>query len=135
MVVDRNKQLKLLSNLIEVEVKENDFLKIVETLTRVGVSSAIKNELYQSCNILHKAGRYWILHFKHLMMLDGLTVTISEQDIERYETICLLLEQWGLTRIIEKSKIKCAINLKIIKIVPFKDKQNWTLIPKFTIGK
>jgi hypothetical protein len=128
-------QLKILELLVEVQIDADKFLTIVETLTRIGVSSARENNLYPSTHILHKGGRYWILHFKHLMQLDGLPTDITEQDLSRYFTICQLLEQWGLVSILDKSKINSIIDLKLIKIVPFKDKSKWKIIPKFTIAK
>ena len=133
--MEKCQQLAILEELVEVDVKDNDFLKVVETLTRIGVSSSFENKLYPSCHILHKGGRYWITHFKHMLMLDGLTVDITEQDLARYFTICSLLAQWGLVRIIDPTLIVKSLDLKLIKIVPFKDKENWIIIPKFTINK
>lgn len=133
--MDAKNQLQILETLVEVSLKENDFLKVVETLTRIGVSSSRENKLFPSTHILHKGGRYWVLHFKHLMQLDGLPTDITEQDLSRYYTICQLLDQWGLVNILDKSKINSIIDLKLIKIVPYKDKANWQIIPKFTIAK
>lgn len=133
--VEKSKQLEILANLVEVEIKENDFLKIVETLTRIGIASTKEDTLYQSCHILHKSGKYYILHFKHLLTLDGLKVNITEEDVRRYETICLLLEQWQLIKIINTSIIHSKIDLRLIKIVTYKDKLDWKLERKFTIGK
>jgi hypothetical protein len=133
--VDAKNQLEILNRLVEVSVEEQDFLKVCETLTRIGVSSSKENTLYQSCHILHKTGRYWILHFKHLLQLDDLEVDISEQDTERYFTICKLLAQWGLVVVLYPDRLYGNINLKLIKIVPYKDKLDWLFVPKFTINK
>lgn len=133
--MDARNQLEILNKLVEVSVEEQNFLKIVETLTRIGVSSSIENKLYQSCHILHKTGRYFILHFKHLLQLDDLVVDITETDVQRYHTICSLLAQWGLVKILYPDRIYSNINLKLIKIVPYKDKNDWIFVPKFTINK
>jgi|TARA_R110000744_G_scaffold37705_1_gene86231 hypothetical protein len=113
----------------------DDFLKIKETLTRIGLSSRKENKLYQSCHILHKRGRYAIMHFKELFELDGLESDISDSDIGRRNTIATLLEEWGLLKItdtLEDDDPK--INVKQIKILPYKDKDDWELIPKYHIG-
>ena len=133
--MEKWEQLEILEGLVEVKVSENDFLKVVETLNRIGVSSSYEKKLYPSCHILHKGGSYWILHFKHLLMLDDLPVDITEQDLARYYTICLLLQQWGLVRIINMETIRGSLDLKLIKIIPFKDKHEWTICPKFTMNK
>jgi hypothetical protein len=121
-----------------VEIKlesEDDFLKVKETLTRMGVSSRKEKKLYQSCHILHKRGRYAILHFKELFELDGLDSNISNNDIGRRNTIANLLEEWELLNIIEpveddEPKVKVCQ----IKIISYKDKEEWELIPKYHIG-
>ena len=113
----------------------DDFLKIKETLTRIGLSSRKEKKLYQSCHILHKRGRYAIMHFKELFELDGLESDISDSDIGRRNTIATLLEEWGLLKItdtLEDDDPK--INVKQIKILPYKDKDDWELIPKYHIG-
>lgn len=124
-------------DLLEVKlVKEDDFLKIKETLTRIGVSSKTENKLWQSCHILHKKGKYYIVHFKELFLLDGLSSSIDENDIARRNTIAKLLEEWGLLEIVDQKKVDAAIaGINQIKIIPFKEKQNWELIPKYHIGK
>jgi hypothetical protein len=124
-------------DLLEVTLsKEDDFLKIKETLTRIGVSSKTENKLWQSCHILHKKGKYYIVHFKELFLLDGLSSSIDENDIARRNTIAKLLEEWGLLNIIDQKKVDESIaGINQIKIIPFKEKQNWQLIPKYHIGK
>jgi hypothetical protein len=122
-----------------VEVKLNDpenFLKIKETLTRMGVSSKNQNKLYQSCHILHKRGRYAILHFKELLALDGLESDADETDIGRRNVITALLAEWGLLDIIDKAKASDPIiSIKQLKIIPHKEKAEWQLIPKYHVGK
>lgn len=133
--MDASDQLQFLEPLIEVGISKDNFLKIVETLTRIGISSANEKKLYPSCHILHKASRYFIVHFKHLMALDELPVNITDSDIYRYHTICLLLQQWKLLEIISPEKIQAPANLKLIKIIPFNQKDSWEIIPKFQISK
>lgn len=122
--------------MLEISLNEpDDFLKVKETLTRIGIASKKEhNTLYQSCHILHKQGRYFILHFKELFSLDGKPSTINEEDISRRNTIATLLEDWGLINIVDKAKISGASSLKQIKIIPFKSKHEWTLEPKYKIG-
>lgn len=124
-------------DLLEVTIaKEDDFLKIKETLTRIGVSSKTENKLWQSCHILHKKGKYYIVHFKELFLLDGLSSSLDENDVARRNTIAKLLEEWGLLSIVDQKKVDAAIaGINQIKIIPFKEKQNWELIPKYHIGK
>ena len=122
---------------IEVSLKErDDFLKIKETLTRIGVSSRKEKKLYQSSHILHKRGRYVILHFKELFELDGLKSDVSEEDIARRNTIVGLLEQWDLLDVLEEDDaLEPKLSLAKMKIIPFKEKGEWELIPKYHIGK
>jgi hypothetical protein len=122
---------------IEIELSErDDFLKVKETLTRIGVSSRKENKLYQSCHILHKRGRYVILHFKELFELDGLDSDITDEDIGRRNTIISLLEEWGLLNVFDVDDVQePKVSLAKMKIIPFKDKKNWELIPKYHIGK
>ena len=124
-------------DLLEVTLKaEDDFLKVRETLTRIGVSSKKENKLYQSCHILHKRGKFYIVHFKELFALDGLPTDIDDTDIGRRNTIANLLEEWGLVDIVEQKKAsEPIVSLAQMKIIPFKDKQNWELVPKYHIGK
>ena len=126
-----------IEDLLEVKLtKEDDFLKIKETLTRIGVSSKTENKLWQSCHILHKKGKYYIVHFKELFLLDGLSSSIDDNDIARRNTIAKLLEEWGLLEIVDQKKVDSAIaGINQIKIIPFKEKQNWELLPKYHIGK
>lgn len=124
-------------NLIEVTLnKSDDFLKVRETLTRIGVAAKKENVLYQSCHILHKQGKYYILHFKELFSLDGKPSSITENDFERRNTIVNLLSEWGLVKIVDPSKTKDKVApLSQIKIIAHKDKANWQLIAKYNIGK
>lgn len=121
---------------VEITLKEpDDFLKIKETLTRVGVASDHSKSLFQSCHILHKRGRYAIVHFKELFILDGKASTLDEEDLARRNTIACLLEQWNLAKIVDPSK--CAAPkapMKQIKVVPFREKNDWQLISKYQIG-
>ena len=121
---------------VEITLKErDDFLKVKETLTRLGVSSRRENKLYQSCHILHKRGKYAILHFKELFSLDGLDSDISDTDIGRRNTIVKLLEQWKLISIVDESMVSEPIApLSQIKIIPHKEKNEWKLTTKYSIG-
>jgi hypothetical protein len=125
-----------LSNFVEVVLNEqDDFLKVRETLTRIGVSSRKEKVLYQSCHILHKQGKYYVVHFKELFALDGKPSNISENDIHRRNAIAKLLEEWGLIRIINPEIIVDKIApLHQIKIISFKEKDEWELIAKYQIG-
>ena len=124
---------------VEVTLEDEDaFLKVRETLTRIGVSSRKEKVLYQSCHILHKQGRYVILHFKELFKLDGKPATIVDNDLQRRNAIAILLEEWGLLKIVkdEKEKIKNDLApLHQIKIISYKEKDEWDLQSKYTIGK
>ena len=124
------------SDLLEVKLKQSDdFLKVKETLTRIGVASRKDKTLFQSCHILHKRGQYFIVHFKELFKLDGKDTDISENDIGRRNSISKLLAEWGLISIVDLSKIEEPIApLSQIKIIPFKEKTLWSLVPKYNIG-
>jgi hypothetical protein len=124
------------SEMLEVQLNApDDFLKIKETLTRIGVSSKKDyNTLYQSCHILHKQGRYFIVHFKELFMLDGKPSTFTADDRNRRNTIAILLSDWGLLTIVKKIESTDTTNLKMIKIISHRDKADWTLISKYAIG-
>jgi hypothetical protein len=123
-------------SMLEVKLPEPDnFLKIKETLTRIGVASRKDRILYQSCHILHKQGRYFIVHFKELFALDGKETNISVGDVERRNTIASLLEEWGLLKIVNVSKASQKVSLSQVKIVSFKEKSDWELVPKYNIGK
>ena len=126
-----------LTQFIEVSLNEqDDFLKVRETLTRIGVSSRKEKVLYQSCHILHKQGKYYIVHFKELFALDGKPSNISENDIQRRNAIANLLEEWGLVKILNYKLIEDNIApLHQIKIISFKEKEEWDLIAKYNIGK
>ena len=120
---------------IEISLKKpEDFLKIRETLTRIGVSSRKERKLYQSCHILHKKGKYAILHFKEFFILDGLESNISENDISRRNKICKLLEEWGLVEILDDD-VEPIADMSQIKIIPHKEKSEWDLVPKYHIGR
>jgi hypothetical protein len=122
------------ADMLEITLKEpDDFLKIRETLTRIGVASRKDNKLFQSCHILHKQGRYFIVHFKELFLLDGKKSNLEENDVQRRNTISTLLSDWGLVTICKNNTLECA-PLRQIKIIPFKDKANWDLCPKYNIG-
>ena len=121
-------------HMLEVVLKEpDDFLKIRETLSRIGVASRKERKLYQSCHILHKQGKYYIVHFKELFALDGKNTNLSENDIARRNTIAKLLGDWGLVEI--KGTTEPAAPLSQIKIISFKEKDKWTLETKYNIGK
>ena len=123
------------ADMLEVSLNEpDDFLKIRETLTRIGVASRKDQKLYQSCHILHKQGRYFIVHFKELFLLDGKPSNLVENDLERRNTITTLLADWGLVNIMTPSTAKNLAPLRQIKVIPFKEKKNWNLCPKYNIG-
>jgi hypothetical protein len=126
-----------LTRFIEVTLNEqDDFLKVRETLTRIGVSSRKEKVLYQSCHILHKQGRYYIVHFKELFALDGKPSNLSENDIQRRNAIARLLEEWELVTIVNQEVIGDNVApLHQIKIIAFKEKDDWQLITKYNIGK
>lgn len=123
------------SQMLEVTLNEpDDFLKVKETLTRIGVSSKRDNKLYQSCHILHKQGRYFIVHFKELFLLDGKPSNLTTTDLDRRNTIVMLLSDWGLVNIVDQSQVKTSAPLREIKIISYKDKEKWELCPKYNIG-
>jgi len=123
------------SSMLEVTLDEpDDFLKVRETLTRIGVASRKDNTLFQSCHILHKQGRYFIVHFKELFLLDGKKSNLEENDIARRNTIATLMSDWGLLSIDNKEQAQPIAPLRQIKIIPFKEKNNWVLQPKYNIG-
>ena len=123
-------------DMVEVNLKEpDDFLKVRETLTRIGVASRKERKLYQSCHILHKKGQYYIVHFKELFALDGKKANLSENDVQRRNRIIKLLSDWGLIEIVKEDLIKDAAPLSQIKVIAFKEKGDWTLESKYNIGK
>ena len=120
--------------MLEVGLKEpDDFLKVRETLSRIGVASRKERKLYQSCHILHKQGRYYIVHFKELFALDGKETNLSENDIARRNTIANLLRDWGLVEVVGNSELIAPLSQ--IKIISFKEKDEWILETKYNIGK
>ena len=122
--------------MVEVNLKEpDDFLKVRETLTRIGVASRKEKKLYQSCHILHKKGQYYIVHFKELFALDGKRVNLSENDIQRRNRIIKLLSDWGLVEIVNDQYVSDAAPLSQIKVIAYKEKGDWTLESKYNIGK
>ena len=121
--------------MLEVDLIEPDnFLKVRETLTRIGIASRKDKKLFQSCHILHKQGKYFIVHFKELFALDGKESDISMSDIERRNVIAELLQDWGLLKILDKAKAEPKASLSQIKVVSFKEKSEWELVPKYNIG-
>ena len=123
-------------SMLEVTLSEPDnFLKVRETLTRIGIASKKDNTLYQSCHILHKQGRYFIVHFKELFALDGKDSNITSGDIERRNAIASLLQDWELLKIVNPSKADSKASLSQIKVVSFKEKNDWNLVAKYNIGK
>ena len=126
----------LIDSMIEVTLKDrDDFLKVKETLSRIGVASRRDNTLYQSCHILHKQGRYYITHFKELFALDGKSADFSDNDVARRNTIANLLAEWGLVILVNPNKSQEPIaTISQIKIVSFKDKNSWNLQSKYNIG-
>tara|TARA_Y100001938_G_C8091496_1_gene435352 strand:- start:2464 stop:2877 length:414 start_codon:yes stop_codon:yes gene_type:complete len=124
-------------DLLEITLpKEDDFLKVKETLTRIGVSSRKEKKLWQSCHILHKRGKYYIVHFKELFALDGLPTNLSDEDIGRRNTIANLLEEWELLEVVDTEKSEDPLTpISKIKILPYREKDEWELCPKYHIGK
>ncbi len=123
-------------NALEVAlINQDDFLKVRETLTRIGVASRKDNTLYQSCHILHKQGRYFIVHFKELFALDGKATDLSENDMQRRNTIAHLLEDWGLVQILDADICEDTAPLSQIKVLSFGEKTEWNLVAKYNIGK
>ena len=123
-------------SMLEVQLKEpDDFLKVRETLTRIGVASRKDKKLFQSCHILHKQGRYFIVHFKELFALDGKQANFSDNDAERRNTIAQLLSDWGLIAILNKTVAEKKAPLSQIKVLSFKEKNEWDLQAKYNIGK
>ena len=116
-------------------VQPDDFLKVRETLTRIGVASRKDKILYQSCHILHKQSRYYIVHFKELFALDGKQTDITDNDLQRRNTIAKLLSDWGLVKVIDQSIITDQAPLSQIKVIAYKDKDDWDLQAKYNIGK
>ena len=124
------------SDMLEVTIKQpDDFLKVRETLTRIGVASRKDKTLFQSCHILHKQGKYYITHFKELFALDGKNSSLSVNDIQRRNTITLLLQDWNLIEAVNPTLVEDKAPLSQIKVLPFKEKNEWNLVAKYNIGK
>lgn len=128
---------ELLDSLIEVKIaEEEDFLKIKETLTRIGVASRKEKKLYQSCHIFHKQGKYYIVHFKEMFLIDGKPSNFSEEDQGRRNKIIQLLQEWGLLKVVEPTNIEEPIvSMSQIKIINHKEKNDWTLEAKYNMGR
>ena len=126
-----------LESLVEVKLKtDEDFLKVRETLTRIGVASKKEKVLYQSCHILHKQGLYYIVHFKELFALDGKPTNFSDEDVARRNTIANLIAEWGLVSLVDVAKTREPVaTLSQIKIIPHKEKSEWELVTKYNIGR
>ena len=123
------------ASMLEITLNEpDDFLKIRETLTRIGVASRKDQKRYQSCHILHKQGRYFIVHFKELFLLDGKPSNLLLNDIQRRNTIATLLSDWGLVTFVTADQAKDIAPLRQIKVIPYKEKSQWQLCPKYNIG-
>jgi len=124
------------SDMIEVMLSEpDDFLKVRETLTRIGVASRKEKKIYQSCHILHKQGKYYIVHFKELFALDGKKTNLSTNDVQRRNRIVQLLSDWGLIKISDSNSVLDLAPLNQIKVLAFKEKGDWTLESKYNIGR
>ena len=124
------------SMMVEINLREpDDFLKVRETLTRIGVASRKEKKLYQSCHILHKQGKYYIVHFKELFALDGKYANLTINDVQRRNRITRLLADWGLISVVSEDTILDIAPLNQIKVLPYRDKNEWTLEQKYNIGK
>lgn len=126
----------VLNEFVEIELaKPDDFLKVKETLSRIGISSNKSKTLYQSCHIFHKRGRYYIVHFKELFKLDGKETDISDEDLGRRNTICRLLGEWGLVTLVDPSSIQePQAEVRSIKILPYSQKKEWQVVAKYSLG-
>ena len=123
-------------SMLEVILPEPDnFLKVKETLTRIGIASRKEHKLFQSCHILHKQGRYFLVHFKELFALDGKESNLTTNDVERRNTVAVLLQDWGLLKILKASEAEPQASLSQIKVLSYKEKDEWELVPKYNIGK
>ena len=127
--------MSIVDSLLEVKLhEEEDFLKVKETLTRIGIASRKERKLYQSCHILHKQDRYYIVHFKELFLLDGKEANFAEEDVKRRNVIASLLQEWGLIDVVTKVEVDTSA-MSTIKIIPFKEKNEWELVVKYNIGR
>jgi hypothetical protein len=129
--------MSIVDTLVEVKLtQDDDFLKVKETLTRIGVASRKDNTLYQSCHILHKQGRYYIVHFKELFALDGKPTNFSDEDKGRRNTISNLLQDWGLVKLVKQDMTDAPrTSISKIKVIPYRDKTTWKLESKYSIGR
>ena len=126
----------IVNDLVEVTLPtEEDFLKVKETLTRIGIASRKENKLYQSCHILHKQGKYYIVHFKEMFLLDGRQSDFSEEDRVRRNIVIKRLEEWGLVNVVDSLRIENGDKTAYVKVIPYKDKDNWELVVKYNVGK
>jgi hypothetical protein len=126
----------MVENMVEIRLKkEDDFLKIRETLTRIGVASRKNKTIYQSCHILHKQGKYYIVHFKELFALDGKPANFDEEDLARRNTVANLLAEWGLVELVDDKSKEPVAPLSKIKVLPYKEKDEWELVAKYNLGK
>ena len=133
--MEENSTIWTPNDMLEVTLYEpDDFLKVRETLTRIGVASRKENKLFQSCHILHKQGRYFIVHFKELFLLDGKKSNLEENDTLRRNTITTLLSDWGLVTIVDRTQVAECAPIRQIKIISHKEKHMWELCPKYNIG-
>ena len=124
-----------LNDMLEVTLKEpDDFLKVRETLSRIGVASRREKKLWQSCHLLHKKGKYYIVHFKELFVLDGKKSSLTENDIERRNTVVNLLHEWDLVEMVIPEKAQPTVSIRQMKILPFAEKPEWDLQAKYSIG-
>ncbi len=128
--------MNVVETLVEVKLTDDqNFLKIKETLTRIGVAASKEKKLYQSCHILHKQGKYYIVHFKELFALDGKATNFNTEDKARRNTIVTLLDEWGLAEIVKPETVSEQAPMSQIKIIPFKEKDDWELVAKYQIGR
>lgn len=131
-------QEEIIRSLVEIDlINDQNFLKIKETLTRIGIASRLENTLFQSCHILHKRGKFYIVHFKELFKLDGKPSTFTIEDQNIRDSIASMLEKWGLCEIVASSRSNVALHQMQtkLKIIPFHEKKNWKLVAKYTIGR
>lgn len=125
-----------LEKMVEISLPTpDDFLKIKETLTRIGIASKAEKKLFQTCHILHKRGKYYIIHFKEIFAIEGKNSTLTLEDVARRNRIASLVEDWGMCKIVNKELVGNKASMASIKVVPFKDKTNWVLIEKYALGK
>lgn len=125
----------LIEDFVEVKLHEpDDFLKICETLTRIGVSASTGKKIYQTCHLLHKRNKYYLVHFKEMLALDGNATNYSLEDRQRRNRIANLLEQWKLLTIVDKTKTEDQADMSKVKVIPYSEKRNWEMIQKYRIG-